>query len=149
MDRTKTIEFQGEQYFDDRMFVLYLCRGKVQLEPDADGAVWTTIYHEKAPEDHIWCVVTYRNCNSYPLLRVDSFYRREAAENYIESIEPGTPLISLDGFSPKKPLSFEKYSDWKVEANLKDYDWESLYSVDGINASERVRQTKKQFYGIK
>jgi len=149
MKESKTIEFQGQKYFDDRLFVLYLCKGKVEIEPESDGVVWTRIYHEKAPDDYVWCVVTYRNYNRYPLYQVDSFYKKEDAEQYIKSIEPETPLISLGGNPPEIPLSYEEYSEWKIENNFKDYDWKSLYSPDGTNASESVGQTKDQFKGIK
>lgn len=149
MNETKTIEFQGEHYFDDRMFVLYLCKGTVEIEPSDDGVVWTKIYHEKAPDNHIWCVATYRNCHRYPLYRVDSFYKKEDAEKYLKEIEPETPLISLGGRSPVSPLSYEAYSDWKQKNGLKDYDWKSLYSPGGTNASESIGQTKEQFKGIK
>ena len=71
MSQSKTIEFQGQKYFDDRLYVLYLCAGKV--ESDKSGSVWTTIYHENPPVEHIWCVATYKNCQRYPLYRVDSF----------------------------------------------------------------------------
>ena len=149
MHQSNTIEFEGQEYFDDRMFVLYLCKGSVEIEPDSDGVVWTKIYHEKAPANHIWCVATYRNCNRYPLYRVDSFYKKEDAEEYIKQIEPETPLISLSGKPPEHPLSYEEYSKWKVENGLKDYNWESLYSPEGTNASESVGQTKAKFKGIK
>lgn len=149
MDQNKTIEFEGQRYFDDRLFVLYLCKGTVEIEPNDEGAVWTKIYHEKAPDNHIWCVATYRNCNRYPLYRVDSFYKKEDAEKYIKEIEPETPLVSLGGKQPISPLSFEAYCNWKQKNELKEYDWKSLYSPDGTNASESIGQTKEQFRGIK
>lgn len=149
MDQLKTIKFQGQEYFDDRIFVLYLCAGKVEIEEGEEGAVWTTIYHENPPAEHIWCVATYRNCKRYPLYRVDSFHRKEEAIAYIKQIEPETPLISLGGESSQDPLPYEKYLEWKKNNNLKDYDWKSLYSAGGINASERIGQTKTQFKGIK
>lgn len=46
----KTVEFQRQQYYDDRLFVLYLCTGKVEIEDDDNGATWTTIYHENPPK---------------------------------------------------------------------------------------------------
>lgn len=149
MNEPETIKYQGQGYFDDRLFVLYLCVGTVEIEDGEDGAVWTTIYHENPPENHIWCVATYKNCLRYPLYRVDSFRHKEDAVEYIRQIESETPLISLGGQPPKDPLPFEKYLDWKKSNNLHDYDWESLYSVGGANASERIGQTKEQFKGIK
>ena len=148
MNQPKTISFQGQEYFDDRLYVLYLCKGTVEIEPDGDGVVWTKIYHEQAPTDYVWCVATYRNCNRYPLYRVDSFYKKEDAVLYIKKIEPETPLISLNGKSPLHPVSYEKYLLWKKENGTKEYDWQSLYSPDGKNASESVGQTKEQFKGI-
>lgn len=148
MDKSKTIQYQGEDYYDDRLFVLYLCKGKVEIDSN-DGVVATTIYHEQAPEDHIWCVASYRNCNRYPLYRIDSFYKKEAAEAYIRAVEQETPLISLGGKSPELPLSYEAYVEWKSVNGLKEYDWKSLYSKDGKNASERILQTIGQFKGIK
>lgn len=149
MDQIKTIEFQGQNYFDDRLFVLYLCKGIVEIEPNDEGIVWTKIYHEKAPDNYIWCVATYRNCNRYPLYRVDSFYKKEDAEKYIKEIEPETPLISLGGNSPVVPFSYEEYSVWKVNNKFTDYNWQLMYFPGGTDASESIGQTKEQFQGIK
>lgn len=148
MNESEIIEFQGQQYYDDRLFVLYLCKGTVEIEPDGDGVVWTEIYHEQAPVDHFWCVATYRNCNRYPLYRVDSFYKKEDALAYIKKVEPETPLISLGGKSPEHPLSYEDYLLSKNKNNLKDYNWQELYTPGGSNASESIGQTKEQFRGI-
>mgnify|MGYP001594647092 CR=1 FL=1 len=148
MNQPTTIQFQGQEYFDDRLFVLYLCKGTVEIEPDDEGVVWTKIYHENAPNNHIWCVATYRNCNRYPLFRVDSFYKKGDAIAYIRKIEPETPLISLGGVPSASPLSYEEYLSWKSKNNFKEYDWKSLYSLDGTNASESIGQTKEQFKGI-
>ena len=148
MDQSKKIQFEGQEYFDDRLFVLYLCAGKVEIEEGEEGAVWTTIYHENPPAEYLWCVVTYRNCKRYPLYRVDSFHNKEDAIAYIKQIEPETPLISLSGKPPQNPLPYEKYLEWKKNNNLKDYDWKSLYSADGTTASERIGQTREQFKGV-
>lgn len=149
MNQSKTIEFQGQNYFDDRLFVLYLCKSTVEIEPDNDGVVWTKIYHEQAPTNHTWCVATYKNCNRYPLYRVDNFYKKDDAMAYMKQIEPETPLISLNGKSPLRPASYEDYLSWKKEKGFKEYDWQSLYSPDGMNAYETIGQTKEQFKGIK
>ncbi|MBT4597508.1 hypothetical protein HOC76_00590 [bacterium] len=149
MHKHKKIEFQGQEYFDNRLFVLYLCPGKIRIEEGDDGAVWTTIYHEKSPEDNVWCVVTYKNCNRYPLYRIDSFYKKEDAESYIRKIEPETPLISLGGRSSGLLMSYDEYVKWKKKNDMKDYDWNSLYLDGGTNAQETVGQDKNQFKGIK
>jgi len=147
MNQSKTINFQEQEYFDDRMFVLYLCKGRVEIEPD--GVAVTTIYHEQEPTDSVWCVATYRNCFRYPLYRVDSFYKKEDAVEYIKTIEPETPLISLGGKTPAQPAPYDEYLKWKNENKFKDYNWKKLYTPGGSNASERIYQTKEQFKGVK
>jgi len=149
MNQFKTIEYQGQDYFDDRLFVLYLCAGTVEIEDGEKGIVWTKICHENPPGDHIWCVATYKNCQRYPLYRVDSFHNKEDAIAYIKQVEPETPLISLAGRSPQNPLPYAQYLEWKKSNKLQDYDWKSLYSAGGINASESIGQTKEKFKGIK
>ena len=143
----KRLKFQDQEYFDDRLFVLYLCKGIVNFT--SDGFVDTTIYHEQSPPESIWCVVTYRNSNRYPLFSVTHFRKREDAVSYIKTIEPTTPLVCLNGKSPETPFSYEEYLLWKNENNMLDYNWESLYSEDGKNAQEVVTQTKDQFKGIR
>lgn len=148
------VEFKWESYFDDRLFVLYLCPGTVKEIEDGNFATTIYLIPEKAPDSHIWCVVTYRNTNRYPLYRVDSFYKKEDAISYLKEIEPQTPLISLDGKSPVQTPTYEKYLLWKEENRFKDYDFKSLYStVSSIhgegNPQESIFQTKEQFKGIK
>ena len=63
MNDMKATEFQGQQYYDDRSFVLYLC--KAVIETALDGVVTTTIYHDQAPNDSIWCVLTYKLFNIF------------------------------------------------------------------------------------
>ena len=147
MNQINTIKYNGEEYFDDRLFVLYLCKGKVA--PESDGLIATTIYHEQAPADFVWCVATYKNSNRYPLSRIDSFYKEDDAIAYMKLIEPETPLISLEGKLPQNPLSYDDYMSWKKKNGLKDYEWESLYTRDGSNAQEIIYQTKDQFKGIR
>ncbi|MEK7068849.1 MAG: hypothetical protein AAB947_00535 [Patescibacteria group bacterium] len=140
------IKFNGLSYFDDRLYILHLCKGAIKVGQDGD--VFTTIYHEKAPDEHIWCVVTYSNTARYPLHRIDSFYKKEDASRYIQQVEPETPLISLSGNSPQQPISYANFLLWKKENMFKEYDWQSLYSSDGTNARETIGQTKEQFKGI-
>ena len=140
------IKYDGQSYYDDRLFVIYLCKGKVEVAPD--GIIVTTIYHEQTPDDYVWCVVTYRNCGRYPLHSVISFYKKDDAIKYISNIEPETPLISLDGKSPASVVPYDEYVSWKQRNNFKEYDWKSLYIAGGTNASERIMQMKEQFKGI-
>lgn len=143
------ITFQGQEYFDDRLFVLYLCKGSVEIESDR---VAITLYHDQAPTDHIWCIVTYRNCNRYPLCRVDPFYKKDDAIAYLREVEPTVPLISLNGRSPQKPLSYDGFVAWKQKNKFRDYDYQRLYlsdGADGGNRQEHVYQTKDSFKGIR
>ena len=144
--KQKTVEFKGQQYYDDRLFVLYLVPGTVVGSGDF---IRTTIYHTNPPHDHVWCLATYRNYGRYPLYRIDSFYKKEDAEVYQRLIEPQTPLISYGGVIPTPIPSYESYREWKKGTQLKDYEWEKLYSSDGTNQSESIMQTKEQFHGIK
>ena len=148
MNEAETIKFQGQEYFDDRLYILYLCKGTVEIKPDDDGAIWTTIYHEQAPASHIWCVVTYRNCKRYPLYRVDSFHEKDDAISYIRKIEPETPLISLNGSAPLNPIPYEEYLAWKKKNNFRKYDFQTVFTSGGMNPRETIGQTKEQFKGI-
>lgn len=148
-NQSGTIAFQDRNYFDDRLFVLYLCKGKIVEEPD--GVIVTTIYHEQAPLEYIWCVVTYRNCTRYPAYRVDSFHKKEAAVAYIKAVEPETPLISLGGKSPDPKPTYEEYQEWKQKNGLKEYQWKEMYALLGPNgnANEHMFESKDHFKGIK
>ena len=139
-------KFEDTEYFDDRLFVLYLC--KASVEPTESNLIATTLYHDEAPDEHIWAVVTYRNCNRYPLFRVDHFKDRDSALKYIEEIEPQTPLVSLEGHSPEEPMAFGDYQQWKMTNGFKDYYWEELYSTEGNNHREVVMQSVESFKGI-
>ena len=44
-----------------------------------------------------------------PRFRVDEFANKEDAVAFIKRIEPTTPLISLRGQSPEKPLDYDSY----------------------------------------
>ncbi len=129
-----SISFQGEFYNDDRMFVLYVCKCTL-ADGDAD-TVATTIYHDSAPAGHNWCIVTYRNTARYPAVRVDHFDSLDQARAFFEQVEPTGPLISLGGISPSIPLSYDKYVEWKVENQLKEFEYTSMYFPGGKNNRE-------------
>ncbi|MSR76245.1 MAG: hypothetical protein EXS68_01470 [Candidatus Ryanbacteria bacterium] len=148
MSQSNTIEFKGGQYYDDRLFVLYLCKGKVETTPDNDGIIWTTIYHEDVPNEHIWCVVTYRNCVGYPIAGVKHFTSRDRAVVYMWHIEPETPLISLNGLSPLPVPSYQDYLAWKKKNNLREFDFKTVFTPGGTNAEESIAQAKEQFKGM-
>jgi TPR repeat protein len=141
------IQFQGASYFDDRLFVLSLCRGKIQINPD--GTVETVIFHEAAAadDDFVWCIATYRNCERYPLVSVLHFGSKNDASKYMSLMEPTVPLTSLNGQAPKRPLSYVDYLAWKRKHNVSEYDYKKIFQ--GENPREMIVQTADQFIKAK
>lgn len=137
------IEFQGHIYYDDRLFVLYLCKGTVDVK--SDNLVESTIYHEESPNYSHWCLVTYENYANYPLYTVKIFDTKDEAVDYMKAIEPTTPLISLGGHSPQQPLLYEEYAKWKKEKRLEEYNYKKAYLSGGSNHREVILQAKEQF----
>ncbi len=129
------IEFNGESYHDDRMFVLYVCKCTVDIN---DDVMSTKIYHEEAPENHKWCLVTYRNAARYFATRVDHFDFENEAKTYMKKVEPTVPLISLGGRSPHAPLPYDQFVKWKEKNNFKEYDYRKMYLPGGTNHVETI-----------
>ncbi len=138
------IEFQEQSYFDDRLYILYICKVTVKFNPD-DGLISTTIFHEETPDNYKWCLVTYRNCKNYPIFSTKLFDSKDEAIAYRRKIEPETPLISLNGRSPSNPASYEEYLCWKSNNSLKEYDYREMYAPGGSNPKEMTLQTFEQF----
>ena len=134
------IEFNGEIYNDDRMFVLYICKCTVCIK---DETIETIIHHETAPDDHKWCLVTYKNVPRYMPTRVDHFDSENEAIAYMKKVEPEVPLVSLGGKSPNTPLPYDEFVRWKEENNFKEYDYKKMYLPGGTNPSEMVINLKK------
>src|SRR5262245_54616548 len=111
--------FEGQDYNDDRIYVLHLCRCTVDNAGQALER--TVIHHESPPENAKWCLATFRNTERYPAVRIDRFDSVEEARAYMEKIEPTTPLVSLGGRSPSAPLSYDKFVAWKQSHGLKQY----------------------------
>lgn len=130
------VEYEGETYHDDRMFVLHLC--KCTVAASEDETFTTTIYHEKAPAEYKWCLATYRNIARYPASRVDDFDSLKAARAYMERVEPTVPRISLGGRSPRPPLPYNQWVEWKAKNQLNDYDYKEMFSRGGTNPREFV-----------
>ena len=141
----KEFILNGESYRDDRMFVFYLCKGKVERRPD--GGLDTWIYHEEAPQDFVWCLVTYRNNLRYTAFRVDHFRSVEEAQGYLEATEPTTPLVSLGGREPAAPLPYKDYVKWKRKNRLKEYNYIEMYSIQGGNPWELIFEMPKDGLG--
>ena len=130
------IEFDGQWYHDDRMFVLYIARGEVRDR--GDGFVDWTIYHREAPEGAVWALVTYSNTAPYFPVFVGGFETREEAEAWKQWVEPAVPRISLGGRPPKVPASYREFLRWKSELCLREYDYTQFYSETGANPREII-----------
>ena len=130
------IEFDGDLYHDDRMFVLYIARCDVRQR--GDGFVDWTIYHRQAPTEAFWALVMYRNTRRYPAVMVDGFPTRDEAEEWKRRVEPAVPRISLGGRSPTPPPSYEEFVQWKTDLGLKEYDYTQFYSGAGVNEREII-----------
>lgn len=85
--------WQGQPYFDDRVFILDL------QQATKNG-------------QSVWAVTTRRNVQGFPPRRVDDFKTKEEAIIYLKQVEPSTPCISLGGKSPSPEPSYEEYIAW-------------------------------------
>jgi hypothetical protein len=132
-------EFNGEIYHDDRMFVLYVCKCTEDMN---DDVIATTIYHEQAPDNHKWCVVTYRNVPRYRATRVDCFDSEDKAIAYMRKVEPQVPLISLGGKAPHTPLPYDQFVSWKERNGFEEYDYNKMYLPGGTNPKETMYRNK-------
>lgn len=92
------IDFNGQSYLDDRVFVLEVCPVEVTS--------W------KGTPEAKWSVITRRNVEGYPPFRCDDFDTMEHAMAYAESVEPSTPRTSLGGRSPNPAPSRAEYREW-------------------------------------
>ncbi|MBV2089327.1 MAG: hypothetical protein KUF72_00405 [Candidatus Thiodiazotropha sp. (ex Ctena orbiculata)] len=134
------IEFNGERYNDDRMFVLYICRCTVRV---SDEYEITAIYHEDAPKESHWCLITFKNVSRYIAHRVDHFETRREAEIYAAHIEPQTPLISMGGESPTNPIAITDYLKWKHENKFQEYDYKKMFPQGVKNPQENIYVNKE------
>ena len=132
------IEFDGNLYNDDRMFVLYIA--PCIFSEDSENITYQ-VYHEKPPPEHTWCIVTYRNTERYPASKVDTFNSKEEAEKYKANVEPSCPLVSLRG-EPKKFRSYEEYISWKEWQDFEEYDYKKVFTPGGSNPSETMIMSK-------
>ena len=131
------IEFEGEYYRDDRMYVLYVCRCTID---EQENLLVTNIYHEDAPADSKWCLVTYRNVNRYTPIRADHFETEIEATTYMRQVEPTVPLISQGGSPMCPPLTYEEFVRWKKENKFKEYDYKEMYTPGVTNPMESIFQ---------
>ncbi len=135
--------FNGRQYNDDRIFVVFISKC---TRSEDDEFITTKIHHEANLPNAKWCVATFRNVERYSAYRVDHFDSELAAKQYLEVIEPETPLISLNGKSPEIPLSFNEYSEWKKNNHLKDYDYKTMFSGKHYESDKKYYNPTETLY---
>ena len=106
---SKFIEWKGEPYRDDRIFVMNIATAKDEHGKDC------------------WNLTTYRNTFRLPIYRNDFFKTEADLMNYIQRVEPMTPLISRNEEPLKLPsdinyddhyASWKYYNEWLVEEGL-------------------------------
>ena len=132
-----THEFEGEEFYDDRMFTFYLCAVTTAISGDMREI---TLYHEEAPHDHEWGVVLYRNSGRMMPAKVLFFKTKDEAVKHYTQIAPQVPRISLDGKSPLHPPSFVEYAEWMQSNGLDEYDYAKFFPDGGDNPKERIYQ---------
>ena len=91
------IEFQGETYRDDRVYVINLSKAIV------------TKGSERSTK---WELGTYRNTISLPATRSDHFETRKEAIEYLKEVEPTVPLISKGGKPLEIPGEVDRWLYW-------------------------------------
>jgi len=69
--------------------------------------------------DDKWGVLTFRNVQGYPPVRVDLFDTEEEAVNYLIKVAPEAPRVSLKGRHPYPVPTFEELQDWLVSIGEK------------------------------
>lgn len=70
--------------------------------------------------------------------RADHFDTEIEALNYMMTIEPTVPLISLGGRSPLTPLPYDQFVKWKEENKFKEYDYKKMFEPGGTNPREVI-----------
>lgn len=134
------VEFNGEYYRDDRMYVFYICKCTQKLQ---DNTVVTTIYHEDSPPNSKWCLVTYKNNERYMAYRADAFDSNQDLEKYLKQVEPTVPLISLGGHPRNPPLSYDEFVKWKTKEGYDEYDYKKMFPAGVKNPCENVFEIDK------
>lgn len=99
------LNFGGQYYLDDRMFVIEL--EPVAL-PHAAG--------ERTPSR--WALTTRRNVPGYALFRQRVFDSREQAIDVLRRLAPQTPRLSLNGLSPVPAPTYEQHNAWLAQHGL-------------------------------
>jgi len=92
-----TIEFEGQVYRDDRIYVINLNRGIVSRNNDRKTR---------------YLVNTYRNTPNLPTTRTDDFSTKKEVVDYLKKVKPETPLVSKNGKSLQIPEGVDPWEHW-------------------------------------
>lgn len=109
--------WQGQLYFDYRLFILDLQRATKNGQP-------------------VCAITTRRNVKGFPPRRSDTFQTKEEAIRYLKEVEPSTPRISLKGKSPNPPLSYEQHVNWCKSENIPTSM--EIYEMNNQNRGELI-----------
>ena len=108
MSSEKYIPYQGEDYRDDRMYVMNIATAKKDNK-------------------NCWNLATYRNILSLSATRNDFFDTKKEVLDYIREVEPRVPLISNNGQPLEIPNHINEedidgiwnhFSEWLKERDL-------------------------------
>ncbi|MBC8406322.1 MAG: hypothetical protein H8E15_13945 [Planctomycetes bacterium] len=126
MTESQLVPFEGNYYFDDRMFVL---------------EVRSTVVSGKGGR---WTLITRRNMPGFFPYRIDEFLTRNEAINLLEQVEPQVPRISLGGVPPDPIPSLEELRAWQKSIGLVppyiEPEIESGQLVFELYAGERLNE---------
>lgn len=99
------IQFMGNDYFDDRMFILEI-------------SIATVRDFDLKNEKEVWSVITRKNTPGYFPTRTDDFETKEQAIDFYKQIIPQTPLVSMKGTPLGADTSFESFLKYCNEKNI-------------------------------
>ena len=119
------IDFKGRTYRDDRLYVINITCGNVE---------------EAGKKKTRWVMETYKNVASLPSVRTDDFGSKEAATDYLKTIEPETPLISNGGSSLDIPDGVDRWEFWTNWLKIMGYQ----SAITGFqHVPDRVRRSSR------
>lgn len=107
------ISYEGNWYYDERMYLLHLFYGKTEYVSKGLQVIEEFLGTPKK-QFILW---TRCNYGSRAVIKSDSFLDRDEAIEYLKLVEPQTPLISLNGLPMKEILSYDDYCLWLNELN--------------------------------
>ena len=100
----KAIEYKGDKYRDERMFVLNLTFAQIKID---DGV------NLKSQElEYKWVLATYRNNLALTSFRTDKFDTKAKAIKYLKEVEPLVPLIGNGEEALSIPDNIDRWQYW-------------------------------------